>query len=336
MTIKLNGSDDGSVSLTAPADTSPSGSDIELTLPTTAGSANQFVKNSGTAGELEYSSMVETATGVGIGNSSPQGELHVGSAVSFADSGVNNVFANTSTHQRLVIAGGDSHTTDIQFRKASDTGNKGIIRYDVNNNMRFYTDDTERVRINDAGELLVGKTTGATTTNGLTITSGGRLYDTIPNGNTYHVYDSTNSLYRFYVKSDGGIVNYSSNNSSLSDERSKKNIESLDSTWECLKHWELKKFHYSQDSDTDDKKYGVIAQQVAPHCPEVIDDFIVQPAEDAILDEDGNVVAPATEEVVRMGVKEGQMMWMAIKALQEAQDRIEALETKVAALEAGS
>ena len=73
MTLKLNGSTDGSVSIDAPADTSPTGSDITLTLPTTVGSANQFVKNGGTAGELEYSSMVETSDGdIGIGTSSPE------------------------------------------------------------------------------------------------------------------------------------------------------------------------------------------------------------------------------------------------------------------------
>ena len=63
MSIKLKGSTDGSVTLQAPADTSPSGSDKTLTLPTTVGSANQFVKNGDTAGQLEYSSMVETSTG---------------------------------------------------------------------------------------------------------------------------------------------------------------------------------------------------------------------------------------------------------------------------------
>ena len=77
MSIKLKGSSDGSVSFDAPADTSPSGSDITLTLPTSAGSANQFLKNSGTAGTLEYSSMVETSTGVGIGTSSPGEEFVV-------------------------------------------------------------------------------------------------------------------------------------------------------------------------------------------------------------------------------------------------------------------
>jgi hypothetical protein len=63
MSIKLKGSSDGSVSFDAPADTSPSGSDITLVLPTTVGSAEQFLKNSGTAGTLEFSSMVETSTG---------------------------------------------------------------------------------------------------------------------------------------------------------------------------------------------------------------------------------------------------------------------------------
>jgi hypothetical protein len=142
--------------------------------------------------------------------------------------------------------------------------------------------------------------------------------------------DSVNT--RFIARSNGGLANYQSNDVNLCDEREKKNIETLDSTWGCLKHWELKKFHYNEDADTDDKRYGVIAQQIAPHCPEVISDWVKQRAEDAVLDDDGNEVEPAKEEIVRMGVKEQQMMWMAIKALQEAQTRIETLEAEVAAL----
>lgn len=94
MTLKLNGSTDGSVSIDAPADTSPTGSDITLTLPTTVGSANQFVKNGGTAGELEYSSMVEDSSGdVGLGISAPTwtsgGGLHLGDnhGIGFGDGG---------------------------------------------------------------------------------------------------------------------------------------------------------------------------------------------------------------------------------------------------------
>ena len=81
-----------------------------------------------------------------------------------------------------------------------------------------------------------------------------------------------------------------------------------------VKSWELKKFHYNEDADTDDLKYGVIAQQVEEHCPEVLTDW------------------EKDEGVIRKGVKEQQMTWMAIKALQEAMTRIETLEAEVAAL----
>jgi len=140
--------------------------------------------------------------------------------------------------------------------------------------------------------------------------------------------------YKAYMRSNGGLSNYQANNTNLCDEREKKNIENLESTWDCLKNWELKKFNYIEDSNTEDKRYGVIAQQIEEHCPEVISDWVKQKAEPAKLDDDGNELEPAKEEIVRMGVKEQQMYWMAIKALQEAQVRIESLEAEVAALKA--
>jgi len=151
------------------------------------------------------------------------------------------------------------------------------------------------------------------------------------NGSAQFFYAADSTTVRAAFNSNGGLANYSANNSNLCDEREKKNIVNLDSTWDCLKHWEVKKFHYNEDLDTDDLRYGVIAQQVAEYCPEVITDWI-KPAMEAVLDEEGNEITPAREEVARIGVKEQQMMWMAIKSLQEAQTRIETLEAEVAAL----
>ena len=54
MSIKLKGSTDGSVTLQAPADTSPTGTDKTLILPTGVGSAGQVLKNGSTAGTLEF------------------------------------------------------------------------------------------------------------------------------------------------------------------------------------------------------------------------------------------------------------------------------------------
>ena len=53
MALKLNGSTDGSVSLDAPADTSPSGSDISFTLPTADGLSGQVIQTNG-SGVLSF------------------------------------------------------------------------------------------------------------------------------------------------------------------------------------------------------------------------------------------------------------------------------------------
>lgn len=50
MTLKLNGSTAGSVSIDAPADTSPTGTDVTLTLPTSAGSSGQYLQTDGSGG----------------------------------------------------------------------------------------------------------------------------------------------------------------------------------------------------------------------------------------------------------------------------------------------
>ena len=50
MSIKLKGSSDGSVSLDAPADTSPSGTDVSFTLPTQDGTAGQVLSTNGSGG----------------------------------------------------------------------------------------------------------------------------------------------------------------------------------------------------------------------------------------------------------------------------------------------
>ena len=53
MSIKLKGSSDGSVSLDAPADTSPSGTDVSFTLPTADGTAGQVLSTNG-SGALSF------------------------------------------------------------------------------------------------------------------------------------------------------------------------------------------------------------------------------------------------------------------------------------------
>jgi len=127
---------------------------------------------------------------------------------------------------------------------------------------------------------------------------------------------------RAQIRTNGGLANFSANNANLSDRNVKKDISLAANTWGYLKQWEIVSYRYKDQPDDADLNLGVIAQQVAKSCPEVI--TIFQEAKEATETE------PAKEE--RLGVKEQQMYWMAIKALQEAQARIEALEADVAQL----
>jgi hypothetical protein len=124
---------------------------------------------------------------------------------------------------------------------------------------------------------------------------------------------------RAQIRTNGGLANYSANNANLSDRNVKKDISPAADTWDCLKEWEIVNYRYKDQPDDADLNLGVIAQQVAESCPEVITVF--QEAKEATETE------PAKEE--RLGVKEQQMYWMAIKALQEAQVRIETLEQRL-------
>ena len=197
---------------------------------------------------------------------------------------------------------------------------------------------TERMRITNSGQILIGTTSTSTDQRFLveqantgwmarirnTQASGGAQGLEIsysaqsPNGvDSPFLFCSDSSAVRMSVRSNGGIANFSGNNVNLSDRNAKKDISPAAGTWDCIKEWEIVNYRYKDQPDDADLNLGVIAQQVAESCPEVI-----------------TVFQEATEDAPeKLGVREQQMYWMAIKALQEAQLRIETLEAKVAALE---
>ena len=191
---------------------------------------------------------------------------------------------------------------------------------------------TARMTINNVGGVNITAVTSSAAGTHTIQDSGAspntlRLYNvTDSNNDTNHfvICDAAASVLRASIRSNGGLANYSANNANLSDRKAKKHINLAAGTWDCIKEWEIVNYRYKDQPDDADLNLGVIAQQVAESCPEVI--TIFQEAKDATEDK------PAQEE--RLGVKEQQMYWMAIKALQEAMERIEALETEVALLKA--
>ena len=283
---------------------------------------------------------LSSAGRLGIGTSAPTHTLHVkGDYFRFdaANAALGTIYIGTETNVNSIYSQDSAgNAEDFRFMSGSSeyariTGN-GYFHASPNGS--YYGNITSGFHSfdQDTSQWSVGIRSTGSTPYGLIIQYTGGS----PNGTSNQfIYAGDSTRLRFAVKSNGGIENFSGNNTNLCDEREKKNIVSLETKWDKVKNWELRKFHYNEDADTDDLRYGVIAQEVEIENPEVITDFTKQRAEDAVLDEDGTVVTPAKEEILRKGVKEQQMMWMAIKALQEAMAKIETLEAKVAALEAG-
>jgi hypothetical protein len=198
--------------------------------------------------------------------------------------------------------------------------------------LRFYTADTERMRIDSSGRLLVGTT--ATTTSS---TQSGEVYSTgavgfmmtnttaanyalsVKNEGT----SGTRSLIRFYegtgggtargsITTDGATVAYNT----TSDYRLKENIAPM--TGALAKIAQLKPCTYTWKEDGTDGQ-GFIAhelQAVVPDC--------VTGEKDAI-DEEGNPVY--------QGIDTSFLVATLIKAIQELNEKVEAQAVRIAELE---
>jgi len=126
---------------------------------------------------------------------------------------------------------------------------------------------------------------------------------------------SDNAASRLFLYSNGGIANYQSNDSNLSDERTKTDIKPLASYWNKIKALEVVTFKY-KDQTHSDNNIGLITQQVEAVAPELVD-----------VDGFGNTPA---DGVPFKTIYTTDLYHGAIKALQEAMTRIEALEAKLA------
>ena len=300
---------------------------------------------------------ISPAGNVGIGTSSPENKFEVigdGNRI-VCRNATNGGEARIEAQVQNYTSGSTFIGTAISQYGSTATGttggqanaNLGVLTFQNTSTGLIYTNgatplvfgttSVERMRLTGIGTLALGTSVApigthefcwqgshrcafrnvdstASNCNGLLI-----AYDNAaPNGTGNDFLLCTdNAATRAAIRSNGGIANFQANNVNLSDINLKKNILPANSTWEHLKQWEIVSYQYKDQSNESDLNFGVIAQQVAEISPEVI-----------------TVFQEATQgQPDQLGVKEQQMYWMAIKALQEAVDRIETLENKVTALE---
>jgi hypothetical protein len=125
---------------------------------------------------------------------------------------------------------------------------------------------------------------------------------------------------RFVVRADGDCENTNNSYGALSDRKLKENIVDANSQWDDLKALQVRNYNFKEGQTH--KQIGLIAQEV-----ELVSPGLVSESPDR--DEDGNDLGTTTKSV-----NYSVLYMKAVKALQEAMERIETLEAKVAALEA--
>ena len=175
--------------------------------------------------------------------------------------------------------------------------------------MKFLTSNTERMRINSDGAIGIA-----------TAPLGGVQVSVVINGKDwFFVCDADDGTDKFRVASSGNVQNANNSYGSTSDIKLKENIVDASNKLEDLKQVKIRNFNFKGDSQ---KQIGVVAQELETIFPSMVENHKDQ-------DKDGNDLGTTTKSV-----KYSVFVPMLIKAMQEQQTTIEALEARITALEA--
>jgi len=285
----------------------------------------QFVTNASEAMRIDSSG------NVGIGNTtmssfnSEANNLVVGTGA--GDEGI-TIYTGSSVgdHGSIFFADG----TDVNAQK------RGQIRYEHNNEvMSFFTNTSERMRIDVSGNVLFGISSNIDSgDNGISLTTAGIVglarYGRSGTG--------TNSHIQFY-NANGNVGTITTNGSSTtygtsSDHRIKENVSyDFDATTR-LKQLRPARFNFIADADTTVD--GFLAHEVSSVVPEAITGThneveVWKEGEelpegvsvgDNKLDGEGNTIP------VYQGIDQAKLVPLLVKTIQELEARITALETQ--------
>jgi hypothetical protein len=175
---------------------------------------------------------------------------------------------------------------------------------------------TERMRITSTGAT---RTFGATNVHVIQSASTAGTTNAFLNG----VYSSTDNLASggttsFLVYTNGNVQNTNNSYGAISDLKLKENIVDANSQWDDVKAFKVRKYNLKQGQTHT--QLGVVANEI-----ELVSPGLVSESPDR--DEEGNDLGTVTKSV-----NYSVLYMKAVKALQEAMERIEALEADVAAL----
>jgi Chaperone of endosialidase len=265
---------------------------------------------------------LDTSGNLGIGTTSPSYALDVASST---------IRIGSTASNGIIIWG----TSDVA-RTGLNSSTEYRVGWGRNSsiNLTFLTNDTERMRIDSSGNVLVGTTSvlnsgkfslyqtnnsfAAVVQNTSSSVSGAYGIQVNltqdPNTTDSFFYKGTgNATDRFYVRANGGIGNYQANNVNLSDQREKKNIQLAPSYLNKICQIPVKTFLFNDQTDTE-LNLGAIAQDVQAVCPELVHESNWGSKE---------------EPKMRLSIYQTDLQYALMKCIQELSAKVTALEAKL-------
>jgi hypothetical protein len=255
---------------------------------------------------------IDSSGNVGIGTSAPGGNLHVQGAAGDA--------------VRLYITDGDT-TGVANSLIIQKSGTLSLISdRQSGSQLLFGTANTERMRITSAGAILVGKTTGSVTTNGVELRND--FINIFTNRDNVaaqfrRVATSSIQLVQFYGGTDANTVvgaisvsDAATTYNTTSDYRLKEDVQPMVGASDRVMALNPVNFSWKTNGSRVDGFLAHEAQEVVPEA--------VTGEKDAV-DADGN---PEYQ-----GIDQSKLVPVLTAALQEALTKIEALEARIVALE---
>jgi hypothetical protein len=214
-----------------------------------------------------------------------------------------------------------THTISAMIRALRDGGTWSASskpgRIEFSTTKDGSSSPTLRTQINNQGtHYVVSESTGFIAITTLAAGTGNYLYLGYSDGVAGA---PTSGLYRYGVFTNGNVVNSNNSYGAISDIKLKENIVDANSQWDDLKALQVRNYNFKEGETHT--QIGLVAQEV-----ELVSPGLVSESPDR--DAEGNDLGTVTKSV-----NYSVLYMKAVKALQEAMERIETLEAKVAALE---
>ena len=263
-----------------------------------------------------------------------------------ADTGADDLIVgstNSGINRGITILNHTGQDGRLCFGQSGDP-DAGMIKYSHGSDvMQFFIEGTEQVRISSNGDIDIHEAIGQTHAAKVAVQHDGINPNAIfalathasfqgttlqsnasrntSNGSYIHFKCAVHGVAdKFRVMDSGAIQSTSNSIGGISDERLKENIVDAGSQWDDIKNIRVRKFNFKKLTDPEQKTMlGVVAQEAELVSPGLVESSVQ--------------LQEGVEQEYKT-FKYSILYMKAIKALQEAQTRIETLETKVAALEA--